>query len=242
MNKQFFFLLLLVASLLLTACSSRIVSNDYPQIPAPEVLSELKEDSEQWWYVRFKMIWSGEREELDFSDNLIIAHQILSPIISEHHKNIRLWRFHRRAVKDDAGHRFSFIFYASPASAKKIFHQIENHPLSKQLLNENIVEQISLDPSHTNDRVRIRDTSDKTWPETIQKSWPYFIMGVSILWLDILNQEAEQMDTHLDIHAQLLEYQKVNERINAQWASYGKHAFFHHINAIFGYEPLEVRY
>ena len=69
-------------------------------------------------------------------------------------------------------------------------------------------------------------------------------MGVSILWLDLLNQEAneEQLDPSATINTQLQHYKRINEQLTRHWKTQGRHAFFHHISGIFGYEPLEIRF
>jgi hypothetical protein len=38
----------------------------------------------------------------------------------------------------------------------------------------------------------IADTSDPSWPPSLQQSWPYFIMGVSVMYLDLAQQELDQ--------------------------------------------------
>lgn len=231
----------------LSGCSVHPVNtgiSDYQILP-PETLSgSVVESPHYWWYARFKMVWQEELDSLDFSSNLIIAHQIINPVLEKHHKDIKLWRFHRRAAKDPAGHQFSFIFYSTPENARKIFQQINSNPLSAQLINEKIIEKIRLDDPDNPKHPGIEDTSDKDWSIAIQKSWPYYIMGVSILWLDLLNQETIQgkLETSKSIKSQQVQYKQINEKITQQWKLQGKHAFFHHISGIFGYEPLEVRY
>lgn len=247
LTKRLNFSVFLLFSYFLSACSVHPVStgiSDY-QILSPETLSRsVVESPHYWWYARFKMVWQEELDSLDFSSNLIIAHQIINPVLEKHHKDIKLWRFHRRAANDSAGHQFSFIFYSTPENARKIFRQINSNPLSAQLINEKILEKIRLDDPDKPKLPGIEDTSDKSWSIAIRKSWPYYIMGVSILWLDLLNQETIQgkLETSKSIKSQQDQYKQINEKITQQWKLQGKHAFFHHISGIFGYEPLEVRY
>lgn len=233
----------------LISCSVKPVSNPAPQISFPKpVLSSVSATDQKllkyWWYARFKFVWSEKADTVDFSDNLFIAHQIIIPILDTHHDDIQLWRFHRRAADDNAGHQFSFIFYATQQTAGSIFQQIEKNALLKQLLNEGILERIRIDDITQPKRQKIEDTSDKNWSYAIQKSWPYYIMGVSTLWLDLLNQEItkSQLDTSQPIQLQRAQYKYINAQITKQWQEQGNHAFFHHISAIFGYEPLELRF
>ena len=247
LTKRLNLAVFLLFSYFLSACSVQPVSTGVSNyhILSPETLAgDIAESPHYWWYARFKMVWQEEVSSPDFSSNLIIAHQIINPVLENHHEDIKLWRFHRRAAKDSAGHQFSFIFYATQENARKVFQQINSNPLSARLINEKIIEKIYLDKPDKPKRPNIEDTSDKSWSLTIQKSWPYYIMGVSILWLDLLNQETiqEQLDASKAIKLQQVQYQKINEKITRQWKLQGKHAFFHHISGIFGYEAIEVRY
>lgn len=242
-------LLFVLVGYLLNACSIQPITTSVPEhkIPLPKSLSSSESpraSPKYWWSVRFKMVWSGDVDAICFANELIIAHQIVNPVLEGHYDDIKLWRFHRRAANDSAGHQFSFIFYATPGNAREIFQQIKQNPLSQRLINEAIVKQIRMDNPDKPKRPNIEDTSDKSWSVAVQKSWPYYIMGVSILWLDLLNQEAirEQLDTSNTIQSQLQQYKRISEQITQHWKSHGKHAFFHHINGIFAYEPLEVRF
>lgn len=247
MTKTFYFLVIVFFSYFLNACSIQPSTTIIPEThkELPKILAgSVFESPHYWWYARFKMAWLKEADSPDFSTNLIIAHQLINPVLEKHHEGIKLWRFHRRAANDSAGHQFSFIFYATAENARKIFQQIRTNPLTKKLIDRTIVELILFDDPDKPKRPHIEDTSDKSWSETIQKSWPYYIMGVSTLWLDLLNQETvlENLDTTKSIKSQQAQYQIINNKITQQWNSQGKHAFFHHISGIFGYEPLEIRY
>lgn len=213
------------------------------QIPLPQSIAEAKQNH-YWWYARFKFIWDENSETVDFSKNLIIAHQLINPVLRDNNENIELWRFHRRAARDKAGHQFSFIFYATPETARQVFAQIENHSLISKLIEHHILEQIKLDNPDIPKRPHIEDTSDKSWSKNLQQSWPYYIMGISVMWLDLLNREIDEnkLASHPSIPAQMEYYQSVNAVLTRLWKEQGKHAFYHHINAIFGYEPMEIRF
>ena len=245
MTKQINIVLFLFLSYLLSACSVQPVTKSVAEYPltTAKSLSNLN-TAHYWWSARFKMNWTEEHDSLDFSNNLIIAHQIINPIVENYQQDIKLWRFHRRAAKDSTGQQFSFIFYATAESAQDVFQQIQANPLSVQLINEKVIEKMSFDNPELPKNPDIKDTSDKNWSIEIQKSWPYYIMGVSILWLDLLNQEAlqEKIDPSQSITIQQQQYKKINEKITQHWKTQGRHAFFHHISGIFGYESLEVRF
>ena len=61
--------------------------------------------------------------------DVLLAHQLFKPVLLKYAHNIELWRFHRRAGRDKAGHRFSFIFYAREATATAILNNLAENPL-----------------------------------------------------------------------------------------------------------------
>jgi hypothetical protein len=74
-----------------------------------------------------------ENEDPMWQTDLILAHKVLSPIITQHQETIGLWRFHRRALRDQAGHQFTFIFYASPQVARQVFNQVDADPFLEEM-------------------------------------------------------------------------------------------------------------
>ena len=68
-------------------------------------------------------------------------------------------------------------------------------------------------------------------------------MGVSRMWVNLIDEVSKKTIKERDLSNldDLQEdYRKVNEVIEEQWRQEGRHAFLHHLNAIFGYEPLVV--
>lgn len=235
--------LFLLVVIFLGACAYQ-----QPKLSSDSVVSspqsmDVKGEADYWWYARFEMDWSDDNEP-DFSKNLIIAHEVISPLLDRYADNISLWRFHRRAAHDAAGHQFSFIFYSTPDIAQAIYDDIDHSVLVDGLLATGDLLAVKLDNVNEPKRAGISATSDKKWSMTIQKSWPYFIMGVSVMWLDLVAQEVDDkaLSSNRGIKERLDYYRKVNDRITALWNKEGRHALLHHINGIFGYEPLEIRF
>ena len=88
--------------LILTSCASQGIRSkpDISNLPK-NTLSTLQNESDKnnyWWTVRFKFTWPENSQKVDFSDNLIVAHQIIYPLLKEYRNQISLWRFHRRAA------------------------------------------------------------------------------------------------------------------------------------------------
>ncbi|MGD9239982.1 MAG: hypothetical protein PVG69_08160 [Desulfobacterales bacterium] len=196
--------------------------------------------SDGWWYARFRMQWPQE-EEPSWHTDLLIAHKIVAPVLFQYKDRIRLWRFHRRAARDDAGHQFSFIFYASSETAYQVFDMLRSNALLTEMAYAGrIIEEVYDNP----DRIakpRIKDTSDPSWPFSVQKSWPYFIMGASQMWLNLIAETVADMpaaDASLSLDEYEEFYKQVNAAITSLWEKNGRHAFLHHLNALFGYKPV----
>jgi len=92
-------------------------------------------------------------------------------------------------------------------------------------------------------RPAISDTSDPNWSAPLRKAWPYYLMGASQMWLDLISgmadgeQETETPLTFDDLDHQ---YARINAAITTLWQNEGRHAFLHHLNALFGYEPIVI--
>ncbi len=211
-------------------------------VSAP-VRAEVLPSPNGWWYARFAMNWPQGKEPSWCVDPLL-AHVVVSPVLNQYGNDIVLWRFHRRAVRDPAGHQFSFIFYAPPETAREIFAALQADSRLKAMRDRGMIIRDTYDDTSTITRPNLEDTSDRHWSLPIQKSWPFYIMGVSEMWLNLIREVVSQtsgdkVPPNLD---QLLElYEQVNTAIEQMWQEEGQHAFLHHLNAIFGYEPIEIR-
>lgn len=198
--------------------------------------------SSGWWYVRFQMNWPENADPAMYLD-VMLAHKVVAPVLKQYQKNIGLWRFHRRAARDNAGHQFSFIFYSTASTAREIYDSFTADPFLNQLKQAGIILQDTFDDTGQVIRSAIESTSDQSWSVQIQKSWPYFIMGVSQTWLNLIAEIAgKRASGHRLSSLQEIQgfYQQINEAITASWREEGRHAFLHHLNAIFGYEPVIV--
>lgn len=193
-----------------------------------------------WWHAQFRMQWPQE-EEPSWHLDLLIAHKIVAPVLLQYEDRILLWRFHRRAVRDEAGHQFSFIFYASSETAYQVFERLRSSALLREMAYKGRLVEETYDNPNSIAKPQIQDSSDPNWPSSIQKSWPYFIMGVSQMWLNLITETVADMPT-AEAPLSLAEYEEfykeVNATITSVWENSGRHAFLHHLNAIFGYKPV----
>lgn len=193
-----------------------------------------------WWRVRFRMNWPPDTDPVWHMD-LYIAHQVIMPLLEKNKNDIYLWRFHRRSKRDGAGRQFTFYFYSAPRTARQIFDALQSNPILIDTASAGVIDDIVYDNPVNIKRPDIDDTSDKNWPLPIQKTWPYFITGVSQMWLNLVAEIADRdlKDNRPASPEEIdLFYRQVNETVTELWRNNGRHAFLHHLNAVFGYESL----
>jgi hypothetical protein len=175
--------------------------------------------------------------------DLLAAREIFAPLIDAHRSDLPLWRFHRRAARDNAGHRLRFLFYALPKTAREINSALMGHPLLAELHTAGVLERVVIDDPETPPQTDLAATSDPNWSSAMQASWPYFIMGVSQLWLGLMDDFAAKElpgPPPKDLPALIQYYEDMDDRMTATWQQEGRHALLHHLNALFGYERLAV--
>ena len=120
--------------------------------------------------------------------------------------------------------------------------ELKQSTILQQALNEKVVEKtIFHDPAKPS-RPQIEAMSDPHWSQTLQRNWPSFIMGVSALWLGLIDDQMATVSTQsLEVSGLLESYRQADITITSMWREEGQHAFLHHLSAIFGYEPLLIR-
>jgi len=108
---------------------------------------------------------------------------------------------------------------------------------------QQLVQLNDIDVANYEANNQIEATSDPNWSVNLQQAWPLYIMGVSATWLELINQQIGQAQTSaMSINELRKLYQNANQSITELWSNEGQHAFLHHLSAIFGYEPLQIRY
>jgi hypothetical protein len=207
--------------------------------PAPEIQPS---GDNGWWAVRFRMDWPNDDAPRWHMD-LLLAHRVALPLLERYRDEIFLWRFHRRAVRDGAGHQFSLIFYAARSTARRINADVLGNTLVEQARASGRLAEVVCDDPVALPKPGIGDTSDPAWSAPLRNAWPHYLMGASRTWLELIAalaaEDAAPFDP-TDFHAIEQRYQGVNAAITAIWQREGRHAFLHHLNALFGYEPVWI--
>lgn len=226
-------LVTLLASWLLAGCAS-YESQPQPASRTGLDISELGGEA-RWWHVRFRFERAGPNATNSYLDGLL-AVEVIAPLLEAREREMDLWRVHRRWPEDAVGHQFSFMFFAPAATAHAVEERLHREPLLRRLADESHLRDWFLEPSPHKDAVVVGSTSDNRWPQTLQREWPHFIMGASRMWLGLL-QDASERGYLLGLHGR---YRRVEEEINDLWFNEANHALFHHLSALFGYQPMRL--
>lgn len=231
--------LLLAAAAMLSGCATA------PAPPAAvfPVPALPPAEAGGWWYARFRMHWP-EGAEPAWHLDLLTAHGIIKPLLGRYSPDIYLWRFHRRAARDAAGHQFSFIFYASPETARKVYGEISQNATLALARSAGGILEVVYDDTTAIARPAISDTSDPNWSAALRKAWPFYLMGASQMWLDLISGMADGVQEQGQAPPSFGDldhrYAGINTAVTALWQNEGRHAFLHHLNALFGYEPVLI--
>lgn len=228
---------MLLLALVLNACATWAPASIVEQ--QQQVQVEPKSKSGNGWYaVRFSILWEKGKEPQWYIGTLITG-EIISPLLRQSQQEIACWRIHRRAVRDKTGHVLSFIFYSSESDASMIYQGFKDHRLLAELITEHQVDRVEYDSLYRNIQIKIADTSDPSWPENMRSSWPFFMMGVSQMWLEQIRSFKKEDLSEPDMQQR---YMTIQSRITALWQQQGQHALLHHLSALYAYEPLFTRF
>jgi hypothetical protein len=240
--------LVVLGPLILPACAvvGPQVGLSPQQVHEEPAVVQTSPDSNYWWYVPIKVTWP-EDEPIAWHVDVLLAHQLFKPLLIEHALDIQLWRFHRRAVRDNTGHQFTFLFYAKQSTAMAILDELEQNPLIPELIAAKVIDKVYLHERNNAPNSAVEATSDKNWSLPMQRAWPYFAMGVSQVWLGLIDQyvaaqgqNLENLQQEADVQALARFYQTINQELETTWENEGGHALLHHLNALFGYGDVAV--
>lgn len=244
---QSFVIILLLA---VAACTTGKPPASAPYYSSPgDSSTTARQDKLSWWSYRFRINWPEQNDAPDFFVDSMLAHRIIQPVLVAHHTRIAWWRFHRRAARKPPGHQFSFLFYTDRVTAEQVIAEINANSLVDTAIGDGIISKVVYSDTADPDGAALEDMSDPSWPPVIQRTWPSYIMGVSAFWLSLIDElyaENHPLDQALantgNVDQLLEQYRDIDEEIGLLWAEEGRHALLHHLNAMFGYKPMEIRY
>ena len=229
--------------LLLTGCSTALHTSTPVSLSTANTVSTLQQCIDcHWSAVRVRILpLSGAEPQWEIDS--VLAGEVFAPVLAKVGSALPLWRFHRRAALDATGHQFSFIFFAPPEVSNQIAEALGSMQILSQLQSQGIIEQWVIDSVGAERSATIEGSSDSAWPIALQRSWPHYILGVSNAWLDLTRQvlvrpPASEAD---NVQSTIAAYRNAALEVARIWKVSGQHAFFHHLSAMMGYEPVIIK-
>ena len=206
-----------------------------PTVPDKHVDAITQASDSRWHFVRFRFNRNAQGAVDSYLD-VMIADQVVAALIDDFSGQLSVWRFHRRWPEDDTGHQFSFMFMAPTDVAGRLIARIRAHGLLQQLRGQGYLADFRVDRPSGPDAMDIAASSDRSWPEDIQREWPHFIMGASRMWLGLATAAASRHPDS-ELHQR---YVLAEQALDKLWLDKGNHALLHHLSALFGYKPVRV--
>lgn len=176
--------------------------------------------------------------------DIFIIDKIVRDVINDKKSQIVLWTIHRRWKDDQYGHELTFACYTDEKTACWIEEFINENEFYKVLQTNNLIvggTKVPKNEKGTNIRDIADDESTRDWTEELKESWPYYINGCCEMLLCLIKNIKGGKNEPYDIQSAEQFYTQVNNEIIKVWQYFGCRAFFHHINAIFGYQPLLIQ-
>ncbi|MBS1172694.1 MAG: hypothetical protein H6R12_1524 [Proteobacteria bacterium] len=196
-----------------------------------------------WQRVRIHIRWN-RAEQPNWHLDALLAHRVAGPLVERERAAIGLWRFHRRAADDAAGHSLSLLTYASPALNASLCRTLRTDPLVIEMTQAGLLDRVECEGFAAERERLVEGSSDPRWSPELQRAWPYYIMGVSEMWLRLIDEHARAaapQEEAPDLGRTVAFYRQVDQAVTRTWQKEGEHAFLHHLNALFGYQPIDLR-
>ncbi|KPJ49011.1 hypothetical protein AMJ40_06430 [candidate division TA06 bacterium DG_26] len=194
---------------------------------------------DNWWSYRFKIDWSGKIEEVKWWVDIAIFDSVVRDILTQVHDKIRFWKIHRRAHDDDKGHVFTFLTCCEDELYESMDRMIRESAMHHKLEQEGLIIKYSSSEADP------REIAEPYWPPEIQDSWSHYVMGASEMLLELVDS-IKKRKAHLEPCASIQEieryYVNLDTNLGQLWCNYGAHAFLHHLNALFRYVPVLVKF
>ena len=225
--------------LLSTACA---LSSEKQQEQIP-IHTTINHDlsKHQWWSFKFRMNWP-DNTEVAWHLDALIAEQIAAPVVHQYARHIPLFRFHRRAARDIEGHQFSLFIYSTRDLAIQVNTSLRENITFQRLLDAGYIKELVNKNFSSQTHPNIEDKSWADWSKPVRKAWPHYVMGISLMWLSLVEQYSDKIQTEDETLDTLIDkYKLVDKQISTTWRNEGSHAFLHHLNALFGYKPIVTK-
>jgi len=196
----------------------------------------------KWYSFDFRIAWPEEQPKT-WVDLFIIDKIIWNIIISENKSKFELWRIHRRWA--DKIHELTFDCYTDKKTASWIEEFINKNEFYGVLQKNLIITKLKIREGGTNIQDIADDQSTRNWPKELKKVWPYYINGCCEMFLKLIDDLKKDFTSNINETSNKSEieksYTELENELTKIWQYHGNNAFFHHINAIFGYSSLYIQ-
>jgi hypothetical protein len=176
--------------------------------------------------------------------HLLIANEILGPIMESIEKDMLVWRFHRMSDPQERVHHFAFNFYGPQRLCAEILAPLYADETYKKMKESDYLELGgNEDVAIVRMGPNIKDVSDQGWPDEVREGWPYFIQGVSQAWLKMIEVSANKLKEttpHDSFEEKVNFYNHVKRLITERWIRFGWASMLNHLNAIFGHKYVDI--
>jgi hypothetical protein len=199
-----------------------------------------RSDPTGWWQIRFIVAHEKNQDPPWYVDALL-AGEVWLPLLQQFKGEIKLWRVHRVGDTESGGHQCNFNFYCPRKTAGHIYQAAKTASIVKQLKKTKIVllvkckDRRKLNP-------RIEATSAPEWHPYVKKAWPNYGMGLSEMWLNLIEQlkkdTAVSKEEYVDTLLQ--KYQQIHENVIILWQTQGCHFLMHMAQSILGWEMVHI--
>ncbi len=184
-------------------------------------------------WIQYKYRFNDDPENPDWWMDLFLTDTAFRDIIEKYKPE--LWRFHRRSGKDSIGHQLSLLCYMNKKKAEDMYIELTNHHSINILAEHGRMKSSLLEIMEPG----IEKTSDINWSDEMQKSWPYFACGACQMIIELMDHIPKYKKPSIDSVFEI--YNPLNDELEDIFTSNAAHAFIHHLSALFGYAPIQLR-
>jgi hypothetical protein len=198
-----------------------------------------------WHTFSFEIDDNGGKAHAKESD-LAIIDLCLRRVIDKYQDKLTLWRFHRRWTP--GAQRLHLHAFTTRDTASEIKAFIQTSAVVKSF---RAIGFLKVDPVWDEETIldielitTRRGKSDSNWPDEFQECWPDFAQGCSQSLAVLIRQYSNTPEADLErMKPDELagHHRQVEALLMARWDKWGSHAFFHHVHALFGYEPMTIK-
>jgi hypothetical protein len=192
------------------------------------------------WYGHKLLIERPSPAETRWWIDLLLLDTVVREWVDSGPDSIGPWRFHRRAADDKTGHKFELLHYGTAQARDRTAHFVSEHEVVATLLAAGLIRDLFAHDYGAG----IDAASAPDWPESLARAWPSYIRGASESILQLVDELRDSEPPVVGdgfVGEAEAYYSGIMADLTQVWRDWGSHAYFHHLNGLFGYQPLIAR-